>query len=982
MEHTGNTYVIKNADWNANIKPGEDVAFGMTVLCDGEIVFPENFSFVMEEGDVTAQSYSAEFTLYSDWGTGCNGAIILSNLTDKPIENWQLEFDYDREIVDIANAVIVSHEQGHYVIKNAEYNADIAANSSVHISIVAGEGETEERPENFTMQQTVVGDAVLEDVDKEKDTDGDGLPDYLEEKYCTSCVLKDTDKDGLNDTIEVYYGLNPLKSDSEIDYDEDGLTTEEEIKHGTHIFLDDTDGDDLSDLEEIEVYYTNPSLEDTDGDGLDDGTEVRMGLNPLMSDSDGNGVCDGEQMIAQTIKLVFPEEEKNAILSVEVSMEATGEVDRMTTIKNMYEIDSLSSRVIGLVGVPIEITTKSVFNEATITFAYDENLLGETKEENLRVMWYDEENNQYVILDEESVVDTENNTVCYKTTHFSTYLVVDRQAWYDVWNRAVSYGRQPSSSYPTQYIDLCYVIDKSGSMSGTYMNTAKEAIRNFIEAMYDYDRGAIVGFDSYATLYQDFTSEKNVLTEALKGIYASGGTSVESGLVSALDLFPSSQEQLESGIKNARVILLLCDGDVYYTQSTLDRAKRMGVKIYPVLIGSTYGKAALQTIADTTGGKMYYAANAEEIREAIFGVQEDTVGEIDTTDTDGDGLYDIYETAGMILPNGSYVYTDPTNPDTDGDKISDGEEMGLLKDYIEQMPLKQITLKMMGFDAEVYAEFFDYISDPTVKDSDEDGYDDKVDALPRVKNSDMIYIFYEKGGEWFLENEAKCRKRNYEKEGAEVTVIAIEGVDHFIESWNSMGLNKEGKYLYGISDVYTIFHGNPWLIAINHNKENSADGNRTEAVEYIWISDIDKLQDKKIGVLHLSSCNNGNIDWINYGKWGNVDFQPNMAIQFLKKLDGIEQVMAWDGSAVYADLKLFQFEYSSSPGILKSIVGTGEFLEWSRAKNGYNRWSNGLITYYRDENAIKMSATHKMEYSYSWDFSLNLMAHEIKEAIQ
>lgn len=161
VKHTGNTYVIKNAGWNANIKQGEGVAFGMTVLCDGEIAFPESFSFVMEEESVAAQSYSAEFTLYSDWGTGCNGAIILSNLTDEPIENWQLEFDYDREIADIANAVIVSHEQGHYVIQNAGYNADIAENSSVYISIVAGEGAAEERPENFTMRQTVVGDASI-----------------------------------------------------------------------------------------------------------------------------------------------------------------------------------------------------------------------------------------------------------------------------------------------------------------------------------------------------------------------------------------------------------------------------------------------------------------------------------------------------------------------------------------------------------------------------------------------------------------------------------------------------------------------------------------------------------------------------------------------------------------------------------------------------------------------------------------------------
>lgn len=159
VEHTGNAYVIKNADWNANIKPGEGVAFGMTVLCDGEISFPENFSFVMEEESVTTQSYSAEFTLYSEWETGCNGAIILSNLTDESIENWQLEFDYDREIVDIANAVIISHEQNHYVIKNTGDNADIQGKSSVHISIVAGEGAAEERPENYVMQQTVVGNS-------------------------------------------------------------------------------------------------------------------------------------------------------------------------------------------------------------------------------------------------------------------------------------------------------------------------------------------------------------------------------------------------------------------------------------------------------------------------------------------------------------------------------------------------------------------------------------------------------------------------------------------------------------------------------------------------------------------------------------------------------------------------------------------------------------------------------------------------------
>lgn len=182
LEHTDNTYVIKNNDWNANIKPGEGIGFGMMIQYDGDITFPKNFSFMMEEDLVTEQSYSAEFTLYSDWGTGCNGAIILRNLTDENIENWQLSFDYDREIVNISSAVIVSHEQGHYVIQNAEYNTVIAGNSSVQIGIVAGEGVAEERPENFSMRQTVVGDKFINIEGGSTDTPKEGELELSDEE--------------------------------------------------------------------------------------------------------------------------------------------------------------------------------------------------------------------------------------------------------------------------------------------------------------------------------------------------------------------------------------------------------------------------------------------------------------------------------------------------------------------------------------------------------------------------------------------------------------------------------------------------------------------------------------------------------------------------------------------------------------------------------------------------------------------------------
>ena len=66
----------------------------------------------------------------------------------------------------------------------------------------------------------------------------------------------------------------------------------------------------------------------------------------------------------------------------------------------------LSSEVVGLVGVPVEIHSMTTFDEAVITFAYDREKLGEAKEDNLCVMWYDEENMQYVLL-EDSVIDKE-----------------------------------------------------------------------------------------------------------------------------------------------------------------------------------------------------------------------------------------------------------------------------------------------------------------------------------------------------------------------------------------------------------------------------------------------------------------------------------------------------------------------------------------------------------------------------------------------
>jgi len=137
--------------------------------------------------------------------------------------------------------------------------------------------------------------ATVDDVgcsQEQKDTDGDGMPDYWEKRY----------------------DLNPQDpADRDEDPDNDGYTNYEEYIQGTDptvtdIFDADNDGiPDTQDLcpftptgETVDADGCSDSQKDSDGDGLDDAWEKRAGLNPLDPadaniDSDGDGMTNAEE---------------------------------------------------------------------------------------------------------------------------------------------------------------------------------------------------------------------------------------------------------------------------------------------------------------------------------------------------------------------------------------------------------------------------------------------------------------------------------------------------------------------------------------------------------------------------------------------------------------------------------------------------------------------------------------------------------------
>ncbi len=116
------------------------------------------------------------------------------------------------------------------------------------------------------------------------DTDGDGWVNGIELLHNTDPKMPDTDGDGINDPQDAF----PLDSKYHTDSNANNLPDEWEQKTGldqqqvTPSTTDDTDGDGLSNAQEF-ARGTSPVKADSDRDGVDDKTEIDEGTDPKES---------------------------------------------------------------------------------------------------------------------------------------------------------------------------------------------------------------------------------------------------------------------------------------------------------------------------------------------------------------------------------------------------------------------------------------------------------------------------------------------------------------------------------------------------------------------------------------------------------------------------------------------------------------------------------------------------------------------------
>ncbi len=560
----------------------------------------------------------------------------------------------------------------------------------------------------FDFDQEITSDITIYakwyDESDTTDTDGDGLIDSLEEAFGTDPTKKDTDNDGISDYYELnWINTNPLVEDtdgngildSEEDADEDGLTNAEEEALGLNPIYKDSDYDSITDYDEINTYGTDPNNEDSDGDGVIDGTEVSIGSDPLTAES------------TFVTEKSYGEVSEYTPVVVSAMVETDAEGAGTLTIDDIDVTDNIliSQSIPGYLGCAYDFSVEGNLISATITFEYDTSLgtVGDTFQP--CIYYFNEDEGTFEELD--STINTDG-TVSAKVSHFSTYILLNKIAFDEVWENDIKLPDETSTTMTG--LDVVFVIDSSGSMAWNDSDgIRKDVVKAFVDKLGEDDRAAVIDFDDSAKIYQTFTSDHDALYTAIEKIDSSGGTNLSNGMKSAISQFTSDDYTREDAYK---YIIFLTDGDGTYSTTYTTQAAENGIVVYTIGLGDGVKESVLTAIAEGTGGKYYFASSASSLSTIFDDVAFETIDY--STDSNNDGISDYYteliNNGELVLSSGSSELIGVTDmygeesDDWDGDGLKNGEEISVVNSG------GKIYIKM--------------ISDPLFVDTDGDSYSD------------------------------------------------------------------------------------------------------------------------------------------------------------------------------------------------------------------------------------------------------------------
>lgn len=172
-------------------------------------------------------------------------------------------------------------------------------------------------------------------------------------------------------------------------------------------------------------------------------------------------------------------------------------------------------------------------------------------------------------------------------------------------------------------VNLAIVLDRSGSMSGAKLATAKLAVNEAIGHLLPTDRFSVVVYDDKVDVVIESTTAtaeaRHSAVRRLEEIEARGSTDLGGGWLRGCEQVAG--HLMEQGVNRC---LLLTDGlaNVGITDATelathAAELRARGVSTTTFGVGTDFDERLLADLADAGGGHFYYISDVAQIRDAI-----------------------------------------------------------------------------------------------------------------------------------------------------------------------------------------------------------------------------------------------------------------------------------------------------------------------------------------------------------------------------
>ncbi|MCR4567496.1 MAG: S8 family serine peptidase [Pseudobutyrivibrio sp.] len=134
-----NLTLVSGEEYDQDISAGESVSFGFIANKSSEetIKIPDEILLVNEKYMIKPEDYSVNLEVTSSSDEEFVAKVTITNLSDKPILDWRLEFTYGADIDSIWNASLEEKDGDYYSVLNEGSNQNIPSGGSMTFGFTA-----------------------------------------------------------------------------------------------------------------------------------------------------------------------------------------------------------------------------------------------------------------------------------------------------------------------------------------------------------------------------------------------------------------------------------------------------------------------------------------------------------------------------------------------------------------------------------------------------------------------------------------------------------------------------------------------------------------------------------------------------------------------------------------------------------------------------------------------------------------------------